>query len=218
MNQAPWNHAASPGAGISVRLTRQAPEPAVPQDGCRRSSRLRAWSVWIGLFLVSGLLESRAWAQASEAETKAGFLFALLRYAEWPAASLPQTNTPLVVTLVGNLQVAEYFQNEYGRRAVQGRPLVIRRLKSLATATNRTHVLFVGADKGPEFPAILSKLPPSGVLTVGETPDFIEQGGILGLVLMDKTVQVHVNLPAAESAGLKLSSGLLGSARRVKRK
>ena len=53
------------------------------------------------------------------------------------------------------------------------------------------------------------------VLTVGETPEFLDAGGILSFSEQKGTMQFDVNLQAAKKARLKISSRLLALARRV---
>jgi hypothetical protein len=47
------------------------------------------------------------------------------------------------------------------------------------------------------------------VLTVGETSDFTERGGILNFVIHDGRLRFEVNVAAAEAHHLKVSSKLL---------
>jgi hypothetical protein len=51
------------------------------------------------------------------------------------------------------------------------------------------------------------------VLTVGESPDFLRQGGIINFVLEDGKVRFEINQDAATQADLRISSRLLRLAR-----
>jgi hypothetical protein len=53
------------------------------------------------------------------------------------------------------------------------------------------------------------------VLTIGETPEFLDAGGILGFSMQGETLQFDVNLREANRAHLKISSRLLALARHV---
>ena len=48
-----------------------------------------------------------------------------------------------------------------------------------------------------------------GLLTVGESPGFIERGGIINLVEVDGHIRFQINQKAARQAGLIVSSRLL---------
>jgi len=51
------------------------------------------------------------------------------------------------------------------------------------------------------------------VLTIGETPGFARNGGIINLILEDNKVRFEVNVQAAKDAELNISSRLLALAR-----
>jgi YfiR/HmsC-like len=53
------------------------------------------------------------------------------------------------------------------------------------------------------------------ILTVGESKEFLQQGGMIGFVLRDQRVQFAVNNKAANAAGLHISARLLGVATAV---
>jgi hypothetical protein len=50
---------------------------------------------------------------------------------------------------------------------------------------------------------------------VGETPNFVDHGGVLGFCMEGKKIRFEVNLDAAERTKVKVSSRLLLLARRV---
>jgi HPt (histidine-containing phosphotransfer) domain-containing protein len=53
------------------------------------------------------------------------------------------------------------------------------------------------------------------VLTIGETPEYLDAGGIVSLSMREEAIQFDVNLVAANKAHLKISSRLLALARHV---
>jgi hypothetical protein len=63
--------------------------------------------------------------------------------------------------------------------------------------------------------AILAFLNGAPILTVGETDDFIQQGGMIGFCLQGKKIRFDINLNAAQRANLKISSRLLLLAKTV---
>ena len=76
-------------------------------------------------------------------------------------------------------------------------------------------MIFISRSEKNRLTEILAALQGSRALTVGETDRFLQRGGMLNLVLVENSVRFEVNLPAAERAGLKLSSRLLGVAKTV---
>ena len=77
-------------------------------------------------------------------------------------------------------------------------------------------VLFVSASEERRLDHILDVVAGRGILTVGETDDFIERG-MIRFVLVQNRVRLHVNLAAAQEAGLTISSRLLSLADVVRR-
>jgi hypothetical protein len=69
------------------------------------------------------------------------------------------------------------------------------------------HVLFVPA--GVPAAPFLRGVAQSPVLTVGESPDFLAQGGAINFVLDGGRVRFEINQAAAERAQLRISSRLL---------
>jgi hypothetical protein len=53
------------------------------------------------------------------------------------------------------------------------------------------------------------------VLTVGESEDFVQAGGMIGFFLEDNKVRFEINLNATERAKLKISARLLALAKTV---
>lgn len=72
------------------------------------------------------------------------------------------------------------------------------------------HVLFIAEAGLPLGP--LGGLP---VLTVSDLPDFVQQGGVIGLVRQSGRLRFEVNRGVAQAAGLRLSADLLSLAMRV---
>ena len=63
--------------------------------------------------------------------------------------------------------------------------------------------------------AVLKIVQGAGVLTVGETPDFLGVGGMLSFFFQNDLLKFEVNLVAVNEAHLRASSKLLALARRV---
>jgi hypothetical protein len=93
-------------------------------------------------------------------------------------------------------------------REVQGHRLTVRRVSSAAELAG-CHVVFVGnADRRMLSLAIetAGRLP---ILTVGESRDFARQGGMITFIQKGNNLGFEINRPAAELAGLRISSKLL---------
>lgn len=100
-------------------------------------------------------------------------------------------------------------------KSVKGKILLIRRLTKL-TGTEHCNVLFISSSEQEHLVPILNSIKRPGVLTVGDMERFVQQGGIINLVVDRNKVRFEINMDAAERAGLKISSKLLNLARVVR--
>jgi hypothetical protein len=70
-------------------------------------------------------------------------------------------------------------------------------------------MLFLSRDEARNQAAILKSLRGTPVLTVGETDNFLSDGGMIRFHLEENRIRFDIDLDAAESAHLKISSRLL---------
>jgi hypothetical protein len=120
----------------------------------------------------------------------------------------------MVIGIVGEDPFGQTLDEVVRGEMVGGRPLVVKRLR--ADDDLRTcHILFISRSEKERLPALLSQLKGSPVLSVSEIKGFAEQGGMVNLLLANKTVKMEINQSAAEQAGLQISAKLLKLARLV---
>jgi hypothetical protein len=152
----------------------------------------------------------------SEYQVKAIFLLNFLKYVEWPVAAHSTTNSPFKVVHVGEDRFAPDFAAFAKSKTIDHRAVALKR-SGASDDWQRSHVLFVSGSERRNVRNILSAVKGRPVLTVGESDNFIAEGGMINFVMKDNKVRLHINLAAAEKAGLKISSRLLGVADVVKR-
>jgi hypothetical protein len=152
-----------------------------------------------------------------EYQVKAAFLINFPKYVDWPAETFAETNSPIVIAVLGETKVAEEIQKVIAGRSVNGREIVLKRLAS-GEEPGVCHILFISAAQQEHSADLLAKLKNTSVLTIGESNDFLERGGIINLVRKDQNIGLEVNLAAAGKARIKVSSNLLSVATIVKGK
>ena len=155
--------------------------------------------------------------QASEYQVKAAFIINFPKYVDWPAEAFAQTNSPIVIAVLGETKVSGEIQKLIAGRTVNGREIVLKRLAS-GEESVVCHILFVPEAEQQRSPNLLAKVRDSGVLTVGESEDFLERGGTINLALRGGKIALQVSLLAADKARIKIGSKLLGVASVVKGK
>jgi hypothetical protein len=183
-----------------------------------RMARRRIASRALALFFLFFILHfSFAAEPLPESQVKAAFLINFPRYVEWPAAAFTATNSPIVIAVLGKTEVTAELQKIIAGRIVNGRSIVLKQLVS-GDETGGCHILFLSAAESQLAPFLLAKLKDRSVLTVGESADFLERGGLIKLTRRDQKIALEINLSAADQAGLKISSKLLSVASVVKGK
>jgi hypothetical protein len=168
--------------------------------------------------------------QAKEHQIKAAFLYNFVMFTDWPAGKLAESNTITIGTL-GEHPFGDAF-DPVKNKTVKNKRLVIKELGKFRTSFSsdnagklelanyieqlrKCHVLFICDSERENFKAILDAVKGYGVLTVGETDDFLEANGIITFIPNVEKPVFEVNLKGCESEGLKISSKVLRLARKV---
>ena len=76
-------------------------------------------------------------------------------------------------------------------------------------------MLFIPAVEWAQQAKLLTSVEALPILTIGDGENFIRDGGMIQLVKVEGHIRFEINLDAAKSAGLKISSKLLQLAERV---
>jgi hypothetical protein len=173
-----------------------------------------------GMILATGIPAAMAEDAAPlDYQVKAAYLVNFPKYTDWPAGAFADTNSPITVAILGDADVANEFANMVeGGKTIAGHPIVLKRITKEEEISNNYQILFIATSERSRITAILEKVKGSSILTVGESDDFLEKGGIINLVHRDRKIRLQVNLTAAGEAHLKISSRLLVVAEVVKGK
>jgi hypothetical protein len=151
--------------------------------------------------------------QASEATVKAAFLYKFAGYVEWPGTALPAPETAVTIAISGNNEVAEELEKLAPGRKVNGRPVLVRRLRT-GEDPRGAHLVFVG--RGEPNPGALARAAQqAGALVVAEGERGLEQGAAVNFVPVDDRIGFDISLESAEKSGVRISSRMLGVARKV---
>jgi len=156
---------------------------------------------------------------AMDYQVKAAFMVNFPKYVDWPADAFPTPNSPITVAVFGDDNVAREFQNMIqGGLVIDGHPVVLKRIQGEGDLSGGFQILFIATSERARVSTILDKLKGSPVLLVGESDNFLEQGGMVNLVPKNRKIRLQINLAAARQAHLKISSRLLVAADVVKGK
>ncbi len=167
----------------------------------------------ITVMLLAADVPSR---EMDEYQVKAGFLTAFAGFIEWPNETFAGPADPFAICVLGNDPFGPSLDALVAGKVIGGRALAVRRIADVRRATG-CHVVFVGASEHLRLRAVLAALRDQCVLSVGDTSDFIAEGGIVNLRLDNGKVRIDINEDAAKEVHLRVSSRLLQLARNVKR-
>lgn len=144
---------------------------------------------------------------------KAAFLYNFTKFVEWPAEAFNDNDAPIFLGILGDDPFGSAIKTIEGK-TIKGRKLIIKRFSRVENL-NECHILFICSSERKRLSQILDRVKSKNVLTVGETEEFVQTGGILSLVKDGKKIKFGVNLNAAREAGVKVSSKLLKLAKFV---
>jgi hypothetical protein len=154
--------------------------------------------------IAAGAAVPAAQDVSQEYRVKAGFLYNFVKYVEWPEP------------ITGPLRICVAGQNPFG--TVLDDLVRNERVRGLALTTAvipgpepDCHVVFT--PRTSNVRAYVTAAAGKPILTVGETGNFIELGGMIALTLDHGLVRFAINRPAAERVKLRISSRLLQLAR-----
>jgi hypothetical protein len=169
------------------------------------------FAIVVGAACILGLR-----GQIDEYQVKAFFLYNFARYVEWPPESFKAANDPIVICILGTNPFGSALDRAVAGKVVEGRPFIVRRISDIQPGGN-CHMLFVNSTERKRFRGMAANLKGSGVLTVGETPGFTADGGVINFKLVDGKVRFEIDVEAAGRERLHISSKLLSLAQIAKK-
>ena len=176
----------------------------------------------ISLIAFCGLLFTTADVAGGEVsmteyQVKALFLLNFTKYVDWPPAAFAGTNVTIVIGLYGEDKFGDALTKAVEGKTVNGRRIIIQPIEKDGDL-GKCQMLFISDSEKNHLGETLDKIKALPVLTVGETDQFMEQGGMINFVKKEGKIRLEINLDAARQAKLEISSKLLGVADVVKGK
>lgn len=171
-----------------------------------------SWTVWmVGLVLLLVSVPAPAHGQESAVENpnkvKAAFLRNFAHYVTWPGSAFPDSHSPWRVCILGRDPFGDMLEKTFQGRTEQDRSFEVHRgdtLRRLPTC----QIIFLAFDDPLARRAILSELRGKPVLTVGDTPEFLREGGVIRFQVEDR-VRLSINLDQARAASLAIQTRML---------
>ena len=150
----------------------------------------------------------------SEYEIKAGFIYRFISFVSWPEDSLGGTIT---IGIYGPDSFGNAFSEIQGR-VVGGNTVQVVRfgLDAEMEQLKACQILFLGDIPMSRLEAVVHALSGSPVLTVGDSRKFVDKGGMIGFVNLDRRrIGIEINASAAARSGVTIRSMLKRIAGRI---
>jgi YfiR/HmsC-like len=148
-----------------------------------------------------------ALAQPSdENRMKAAFLFHFAQLVEWPSDAFDGSDGSLVLCTLEDDSFYDELENTIQGKQIGSRTIRIRHVH-FSQAAHDCNMLFISVNRSKGVPLTTFRNLP--ILTVGETDDFLSSGGMIRFHREEDKIRFDVNLGAADSSHIKISSRLL---------
>jgi hypothetical protein len=157
---------------------------------------------------------ANSYPTSSEYRLKADFIANFLKFVDWPDSAFSSPRKPLLLCVYGYFPFGTSLAENAQKTTVHDRQIEVR-IVHVEQELRACQVVFVSQEAEKQYAKVLGVLHDVNVLTIGETPDFLDAGGAVTLYFQAERVQFDVHLGHANQAHIKISSRLLAMARHV---
>jgi hypothetical protein len=149
-----------------------------------------------------------------EMAVKASYLYKFAPFVQWPPRAFASTTSPFRICVAGDDALGGALDQAVRGQRMQDHPVTVTRLTSVDPGTMAScQILFLGKSAAGEMLRGVAGQP---VLTVTDRSRG-GNGGIIQFVMQGSRVRFAVDIAAANTAGIQISSKLLGLAVEVAR-
>lgn len=141
-----------------------------------------------------------------EYKVKAAYLYNFTKFISWPERNTATFN----ICIIGNNPFGNLLDALETKTALD-KPIRLLRLDTVKQAKD-CHIAYLDITDNREnisIPGVLTIASLTKTLTVSSQPFFAEQGGMIGFVIEDEKVKLHINLKALKQSGLGISAKLI---------
>ena len=172
---------------------------------------------WRLLFtLLLSVASFHVQAESVEYRIKAAFMEKITRFINWSALSSVQNDkVPFRLCVLGENPFGGELRDMASISHIKGKVTELVFLEN-GNMNSRCDMLFIAQSKQHDLKSVLQHLNASPVLTVGDSPDYVNQGVMINFIYTDNRIQLEINTHTAQLAKFKISSRLLKLASTVK--
>src|ERR1700688_3510177 len=131
---------------------------------------------------------------AGDYQVEATYLYNFAKSAQWPEESLPHASSPIVIGVVGgDDEFIETMKRTLAGKTVGTHPVVVERASTADDLKGCNEILIRKSAGRKRAQAVISNVADENILLVGEDETFLQQGGMINMVLKDGRVQFAVD-------------------------
>lgn len=179
------------------------------------TARWRRWRVWLsglaiallGLPCLQDTVADPQLRVENPYRVEAAFLRNFARYVTWPDHAFPMNGSSWCIGVLGQDPFGDILEVTLEGRTEQGRSFEIFRVNTL-NELPLCQIVFIAYESAEKRRAALFELKDKPVLTVGNAPDFLYEGGIILLEARER-VRMSINLDQARAASLSIQTKML---------
>lgn len=183
------------------------PVNSFPLRRVRALLRAGLWAALCLILLLPGWGEAEDRVTANPNKVEAAFLRNFARYVTWPLHAFADDRAPWKICILGDDRFDDVLENTFKGRTEQGRQFELFRAQTLDQLP-ACQIVYVGYKDAGKRRAALNSLVTKPVLTVGDAPDFLQEGGVIRFQVEDH-VEISVNLDQARSIALTIPAKVL---------
>ncbi|MBF0203467.1 MAG: YfiR family protein [Desulfamplus sp.] len=153
--------------------------------------------------------------EPSRQEIQAAMIIKFTDFIEWPQESFAENSEDFTIAVIGENKYEGIFE-PFTKRLFQDKKLKIVYYKDIENIykdvenIGKVQILIFNISKKKKVKTLLDKLKGKPILTVGDSPEFAEHGGIINFVKKaNNKIGFEINIESKDFSGIKISSHLL---------
>jgi hypothetical protein len=183
-----------------MRKTQRTAKEFMPGKGA-----LRLLSVMAMLLFATTPIAHSA---VPETEVKAAFLFNFAKFVTWPAQAFSSETAPIQLAVFGDEETTSTLKLLLSDKKAHGRSFEVKRISNPQDAKN-SQIVYVTSTESRRTSQVLEATRKLPILTVGESDQFLDLGGMINFLFEDSQLRFEINTEPAEKVKLEISSKLL---------
>lgn len=186
--------------------------------GWRTALTVIPWRQWLRrgflLGLAAGLgglvpsVHGADLAVAKEYQIKAAFIFNFAHLFKWPDETFTSADTPFQICILGKDPFQVTMDVTVEGENIDGRPVKILRAAEIVEVM-QCQIVYISSSEQARLEEILTALRNKPVLTVSDTDNFIEKGGMVKFFDQRNKIRLALYPEAVQESQLHVSAKLL---------